>query len=71
MNILKSLMKNGNFQDAIFSRLAAQAKENGIKKILVTISDDGKFNTEILSDDDIVVKKANFDFLKNFYDKNK
>lgn len=71
MSLLEKMFNNDSFKKSIFSRLAKQAKEQGIKKLIITIEDNGEFKTDILNDDIILINKKTHDFLLNFYNSKK
>lgn len=71
MSLLEKLFSNESFKKSIFTRMAKQAKEAGIKKLLITINEDGNFDVETLEDSKIIIAKQTFDFLKNHYEQNK
>lgn len=71
MSILKQLFSSDKFKQQLFDRLAREAKEKGIKRILITINDKGGFDTEILDDEKMIVTKKEWFFLHVFYSKNK
>lgn len=71
MKLLEKLFSNENFKKSIFSKLAKQAKEQGINKLLITLKEDGSFDTEACGENHLVVDKKTYDFLLNFYNKNK
>lgn len=71
MSLLEKLFSNESFKKSIFTRMAKQAKEAGIKKLLITINEDGNFDVETLEDSKIIIAKQTFDFLNNFYNNNK
>lgn len=43
----------------------------GMRTVLITLKEAGDFDLQYLTDNDIVVKKDEYDFLKNFFNKNK
>jgi len=69
--MLNQLFKNESFKKAMLSRLAGEAKKQGITQLLITIGDDGNFNAEPLKEKQIVVNEKTHEFLKNFYEQNK
>jgi len=71
MSLLAKMFSNENFKKSIFTRLAKQAAEQGIKKLVITLKDDGEFDTEAIGEDHIIIKKNVYDFLLSFYEKNK
>jgi len=71
MSLLSTLFNNETVKKQLFSKLAQQAKENGIKKLLITINEDGTFESEVLPEGSEYIKKESLDFLKDFYEKNK
>lgn len=71
MSLLEKMFSNESFKKSIFSRLAKQAKAQGLKKLIITIKDNGEFDAEAVGDDMRIVSKTTYEFLLNFYEKNK
>lgn len=71
MSLLEKMFSNESFKKSIFSRLAKQAKEQGIKKLIITIKDNGEFDTEAAGEDHTIVKTETYNFLLRFYENNK
>jgi len=71
MNLLNTLFNNESIKKQLFSKLAKQAKENGIKKLLITINEDGSFESEVIPEDRVIIDLQTKNFLVNFWERNK
>jgi hypothetical protein len=47
------MLSGEGIKKQLYSHLAKEAKENGIKKILITIKDDGNFDTDFMENKDV------------------
>lgn len=71
MSMLEKLLNSDSIKKQLFSKLAKQAKEKGVKRMLITIEDDGEFKADILEDKMMLVEKENYLFLLNRYNQMK
>jgi len=69
---LMDILGSDAIQKLLFNKLAASAKEKGIKQILVTITPDAKekFKTDIPTEDSVLISKKLFTQLSEFYKNN-
>lgn len=71
MSLLNTLFNNESIKKQLFSKLAKQAKENGIKKLLITINEDGTFESEVITENTILTDVKTNEFLVNFWNRYK
>lgn len=69
MSILKSLFSNSSLTDSILKNFVADYKAKGIKQVLISINEDDALQVEQLTDEFILVKKSDYNFLTDFFTK--
>lgn len=71
MSILTALTGGKSAQDLILQKFAQQAAKQGIKTLLISITEEGEYRTDILTDKQIIVNTDTHEFLMKFYNEHK
>lgn len=72
MSLINKLIGTEAIKNQLFSKMANEAKKQGVTQLIITIKEDGNFETEtIKKEDGFLITKKSFSFLHSLFQKSK